>query len=248
MRTRSAILLSTALAAAALAAPAARAANDSGAAVTIATFDSMQLSGTFWAQKDAAPAVLLLHQVGGSKSDWGALPAELHAHGFSVLALDFRGHGESVAQAGRRLNPDDFADKDWRALSGDVLGAVEWLARQPSVDSGHLCLVGASIGANLALTEGAVDKRVRTVVLLSPGLDYKGIKTERAMEKWGTRPVLLLASESDTYSASSVNRLASLATGRRASKVFKGSAHGTAMLGVEPTLKVQIFGWLQQNR
>ncbi len=248
MSHHSAFIFSTVLAAAALVVPAARAAEDTGAAVTLATFDGMQLAGTFWAQKDQAPAVLLLHQVGGSKSDWGPLPSELHAHGFNVLALDFRGHGESATQAGRRLTPDDFADKDWRALSGDVLGAVEWLAKQPSVDSGHLSMVGASIGANLALTEGAVDKRVRTLVLLSPGLDYKGIKTERAMEKWGTRPVLLVASDGDTYSAGSVNRLSSLAAGRRASKLFKGAAHGAAMLGVEPTLKVQISGWLQQNR
>jgi len=118
------------------------------------------------------------------------------------------------------------------------------------VDASHLAYVGASIGANAALLSAAGEKGVKTLVLLSPGTDYHGLQTERAMEEWGTRPVFLVGSDKDAKNpgaAECLNRLATLATGRHAVKLFRGTAHGTELLESEPTLKTQVLGWLKQN-
>ena len=155
---------------------------------------------------------------------------------------------QSVFKAGnRRLDYTDFSVRDWKLLPGDVTTAVNWLARQEGADSGCIAVVGASIGANSALLAAAADKRVHTLVLLSPGLDYHGLKTERAMEQYGTRSIFLLASADDEYSAGTVKRLGLLARGRNAVKVFQKAGHGTGMFGVEPTLPVLIEGWLKEN-
>ena len=40
--------------------------------------------------------VVLLHSLGYNSQWWGDLPKELLAKGYAVLAIDLRGHGESV--------------------------------------------------------------------------------------------------------------------------------------------------------
>ena len=60
-------------------------------------------------------------------------------------------------------------------------------------------LAGASIGANLAVLAAADDPTVRSLALLSVGLDYRGLRLEAALKKFGARPALLVASQEDPY-------------------------------------------------
>ncbi|MBI5837590.1 MAG: alpha/beta fold hydrolase [Candidatus Eisenbacteria bacterium] len=218
-----------------------------GQAVTLATPDGVELAGTWWAGEGRGPAVLLLHMVGGRRADWQPVAAELSTAGFRVLAVDFRGHGESRKQGSRRLDFTDFTTREWRQLTDDAAAALAWMRARPEVDTACVGVVGASIGANSALIAASNDPRVRTVVLLSPGLDYHGLRTERAMEKYGTRPIFLLASADDEASAAAVKRLGSLARGRNAVKVFQAAGHGTDMFRAEPTLPALVRGWLAEQ-
>jgi predicted acyl esterase len=74
-----------------------------------------------------APAVLLLHQNGGSSSDFATLAPALQAGGFVVLVVDLRGHGATGGQV------------DWEATSkNDVPKLVAWLAAQDMVNAAHI--------------------------------------------------------------------------------------------------------------
>jgi len=53
-------------------------------------------------------------------------------------------------------------------LIDDTREAVDWVARQPSVDRERIALVAGSTGAHPAVMLGAVDERVRTIVGISP--------------------------------------------------------------------------------
>ncbi|MBU2601831.1 MAG: prolyl oligopeptidase family serine peptidase [Actinobacteria bacterium] len=53
--------------------------------------------------------------------------------GFAVLAIDFRGHGESTG------------DLDGPA-ENDIIAAAEWLRRDPRIDADRLCYRGSSMG------------------------------------------------------------------------------------------------------
>ena len=119
------------------------------------------------------------------------------------------------------------------------------LSSKPDVDPDRVAIVGASIGANLALLTGANEEGVKTVVLLSPGLDYSGVKTGEAMAAYQNRPVLIVASEEDTYSADSSRVLEESAVGEVSLVMYQNAGHGTNMFVAEPELGELLIDWLE---
>lgn len=180
-----------------------------------------------------APAALLLHMLGRNKGDWEAFAKTLQKQGWAVMAMDLRGHGASAGPA------------DWTKSPGDVEAAMKVLAARPEVDPNRTAIVGASIGSNLALIAGAADSRISAVAALSPGLDYMGLKPGDTIDKFGDRPVLLVASEDDSYSAEAVKQLAPKLIGGKA-KIFTNAGHGNAMFS-DATLEPTLVDWLNTN-
>jgi esterase len=84
----------------------------------------------------AAPPVLLLHGIIGSRATWAWLVPDL-AERFRVLRLDFRGHGESDRAPGRYTADGYIAD---------ALATLEQAAGRPCVVVGH-SLGGATAAA-----------------------------------------------------------------------------------------------------
>ena len=84
------------------------------------------------------------------------------------------------------------------------------------------------------------------VALLSPGLDYRGVTTEEQLVAYGGRPLLLVASEDDPYSADSVRALAEAAEGATV-QLYDDAGHGTNMFATEPELTGLIVGWLDEQ-
>jgi pimeloyl-ACP methyl ester carboxylesterase len=97
----------------------------------------------------ASPPLVLLHG-GGANVHWWDPLAEALARRFHVVALDFRGHGDSDAPEELRVGA--FSD-DLEALLGD-LGAEEPV------------LIGHSMGGRIALEHAASLGGVRALVLL----------------------------------------------------------------------------------
>ncbi len=108
-------------------------------------------------------------------------------------------------------------------------------------------MVGASVGANLALVGGSNEESIKTVVLLSPGLNYAGVETEPALSSFGDRPLLIVASQEYTYSADSSVVLEEAAIGESQLILYDGAGHGTNMFEAEPDLSVQIIDWLDAH-
>jgi hypothetical protein len=84
------------------------------------------------------------------------------------------------------------------------------------------------------------------VVLVSPGLDYKGVKTKDAIIAYGRRPVLLMSSQGDAYSASTCSELKANAPGLCEIRQYQGSAHGVDLLDISTTAREEVFLWLGQ--
>ncbi len=203
--------------------------------VTVEAYDGLTLVGEFYpSASEPAPTVLLLHMLGSRRNAWQPLIPSLSDAGYNVLAVDLRGHGETQGA------------QDWPAAERDVTTWLDWLGEQPSVLPDQIAIVGASIGANLALSGCAFDERCVTAVALSPGLDYRGVVTESAINEGLTeRSALLVASQRDTYSADSVKTLATQASGELGLQLYSGRAHGTDLFreAGAPVIPV-ILNWL----
>lgn len=205
--------------------------------VVVQAADGVQLVGTFYAPQQPSPpwpGVLLLHMVYGSRQDWQEFAPTLTAAGYAVLALDMRAHGDS----GGSLEWDKFED--------DLLRVWDYFTSRPDLDAARSAVVGASIGSNMALVLGAGQPAVSAVGLLSPGLDYYGVTTADALQTYGERPLLIVASQEDSYSAESSRQLQELAGGDVQLEMYSGAGHGTVMLSREPGLAGLIVDWLDR--
>ena len=188
--------------------------------VTFRTEDGIGLVASWYEPSTrSGPAVILLHMLHRSRRDWDALASRLAAEGIGALAVDLRGHGESQGAAG----------PDYAMLVRDVRAARRYLATRPDVVQGRIGLLGASLGANLAALAAAEDPGIASLALLSPSMDYRGLRIEAAMRKYGSRRALLVASGDDPYAMRTVRDLEKGAAGREVVRL-SGAGHGTTML------------------
>ena len=84
-------------------------------------------------------------------------------------------------------------------------------------------------------------------MLVSPSLDYRGVRIETALRQYGARPALLMASLRDPYAARSVRELTREAPGPREARWAESRAHGTALLASEPDLVRALVEWFQRT-
>ena len=184
--------------------------------------------------------VVLVHMLGRTRADWEPLTETLIGKGLDVVALDLRGHGQSALGG---LDYKNFDTDEWLGCANDIRAALDYLAEQVS---GKYFLIGASIGANLALIEAADDARVAGVVMLSPGSDYHGVKPGASAKDYGERPALLVAAEDDDYSAKSVGTLGELLFHPEL-KIYPSGGHGTYLFGSRPEVRALIADWLERQ-
>ncbi|MBN2082751.1 alpha/beta fold hydrolase [bacterium] len=213
----------------------------------LTTLDGWHVAAWYWAPKtDKAPGVILVHMRGKDKSTWGTLPDKLVDEGYAVIAIDLRGHGETLNPQGQKVLLNSLTEADYQAMLNDIAAAHAALAAEQNVDGERVAIIGASIGANLGIMYAAGDRRVRTVVALSPGLDYFGLKPADYLEGYDARALYLIASEGDTTAFESCQALEKLTTADPVSfRKFEGKDHGTDLLknhaGLDNTI---ISGWL----
>ena len=205
--------------------------------IIIEAADGLEIVATFYVGSGTTPrpGVILLHMLGGNRQAWRGYAAQLATQGYSSLAIDMRGHG-----ATRGSN-------DWEKADDDIQRAYAYLGNRPDVDESRIAIIGGSIGANMALITAAAEPMINTAILLSPGLDYRGVTTDDVIGPYGERPILIVASEGDVFAADSSRTLSELAVGNAVLQIYDGSSHGTNMLDDVPQLSDLIVDWLDNN-
>jgi dienelactone hydrolase len=219
----------------------------------LTTSDGYKVAAWFWpartkpANGAKVPALILLHQRAKDKSSWGGFADELVAEGYAVIAIDLRGHGQTLSPQGQPIPLDSLSDADYQAMLSDVAAAHEYVAQQSGVDGDRVGIIGASIGANLGLLYAGGDRRIRTVVALSPGLNYRSLQPLSAMSGLDKRPLFLISSKGDKPSADACSALQKAAVKEApvSVRMFDGTAHGTDLLAANAGLDQTIIsGWL----
>lgn len=206
--------------------------------VTFRTEDGVTLAATWYEPSQRpAPAVVLVHMLHRSRRDWDILGTRLAADGIGALAFDLRGHGDSQGSIGQ----------DFTAMVLDVRAARGFLTGRPDVAAAQVGIAGASLGASLAALEAADDSSVRALALLSPSIEYRGLRLETAVKKYGKRPLLLVASDDDPYAARSARELQKSGGNTREVLLVSHAGHGTAMLGRDPDLTRSLVDWFRRT-
>lgn len=217
--------------------------------VNFQTKDGIKIVGDFFNAKSLSAqagkkSVILLHILPGNRHDFDEFADLLCQHGYNVLNIDERGHGESEAWQGEMGSWQEFTQADYDKAIYDVEAAAEFLKNK--IPETELAIMGGSIGANLAMLYGA-KAQPKAIVALSPGINYKGIKTEIASRNFRNN-LLIVASRDDNYSFESSERLFDISSAIKKEFIkYEAAGHGTRIFNSEPELKQKILEFLNKN-
>ncbi|MEX2114955.1 MAG: alpha/beta fold hydrolase [Pirellulales bacterium] len=195
--------------------------------VALRTRDGVLIQATYYPStvgKESVP-VILLHAEKGVRGDFASSALGLQALGHAVIAPDLRGHGDSpLPRAGERgavLRPVDLADM----VSQDVESVKNFLIERNNASELNiekLCLVGAEMGAVVAVNFAARDwswpvlatgkqgQDVKALVLISPEWSHRGLHITEAIEHPQVRTALsliVIAGERSTKERRDAERL-----------------------------------------
>ena len=214
--------------------------------VSFVTTDGVTIYGTYYpgAGPEAA-AVVCLPMMGATRDTYAGLAARLQKLGYAVLAIDMRGHGESVDKAGKAIAYKDFKADDFRDMRLDVEAAFVFLADAKKLEPRSRAVVGASIGATAAVLAAAEDAEIGELVLLSPGLAYRGVSVVDAFKKLKARPVLVVVGTMDEYSMRSAKTLDDLGGESVDMETRASKAHGTGLLA-QYKVTDAVVDWLKK--
>lgn len=212
--------------------------------LSLTTSDGIQLAATFYPVGAASPPGLVLaHMQGTDRRSWDVFARRAQGVGYACIAFDLRGHGESGLIGPTARSYRTFTAEDWRGVYADIDAARQALLDR-GVNARNLVLMGASLSASLVLEYAVKHSDIPAVIMISPLLDYKGIKADDALTALGERPVLLMSAEGDSYSATTCTTLKRMAPGFCEQRTYQGAAHGTALFDTSTNAMEQVFLWL----
>lgn len=208
--------------------------------VTFPTSDGVKLVATWKpaASGPSAPAVLLLHAFSRERREVAGAADAFGARGFSTLALDLRGHGESVWKGGARISLGASFQTNPNAFARDVEAACAWLrSRAPRVG-----VVGFSLSGNLAALATATGWAEAGVAVSA--------NAERLPALAGGRPskprgLLVLAAEKDPGRAASARALDAAGSEPKGMTLYPGTAHAVELFRSEPAAQAAAIAWLE---
>lgn len=122
--------------------------------VTLTTSDGIRIAAWYVPGANGA-AIVLVHGIGSNRAGMLPVAAMLARHGYGLLLIDMRAHGESGGDAW----------SSWLS-ERDVLAAVDYLKARPEVH--RIGLMGFSAGATTVLHAAAHSQEVGAVAADAP--------------------------------------------------------------------------------
>jgi len=216
--------------------------------VKFTTSDGVEIVGNYRPSAGTppkkVPGLICVPMLGKTKDTYDEFTKHLSEIGIATLAIDVRGHGESTMDG--KIRYGSFNPKQWLECTRDLNASLGWMASRPEIDNRHLGFVGASIGANFALIAGARNE-VNMVIALSPGLDFHQVKPEGSAAKIHGKPVYVIATAGDKYSADAVSRLSQVMDPKTETKIIKSRGeHGTEMFKI-PFFQEELVKWVKEK-
>ncbi|MFA5129452.1 MAG: alpha/beta fold hydrolase [Patescibacteria group bacterium] len=221
-----------------------------GQRIEFTTDDGIRIVGNWTTAPTTVGAAILLHMMPSNKESWDGMQQQLAHRGIASLAIDLRGHGESTQTVeGAAIDYRAFTDAEHAESIQDAIGAHAWI-RARGIEDDRIGTIGASVGANLSLQLLQQNPTMPCAVLLSPGLDYRGVDAMNAA-KYVTpeQSVFIVASaEDDDESVEASEQIMdALEIETKLFKRLKRVGHGTAMIEGDAVLAGEIADWVRDR-
>ena len=155
--------------------------------------------------------VILLHSLGYNSGWWNDLPQKLIEQGYAVLAIDLRGHGQSIYNSKLiKTSWKSFKNNAYKKYPDDVMSVVN------QVNSEYLklrffnnwALVGSDIGASTGvLFADKYKTKPQTIIMIAPVVNSKGLYIPISMAQLDKVDFLIIKGNEDHASTQSADYL-----------------------------------------
>jgi dienelactone hydrolase len=183
------------------------------------------------------PLIILLHSLGTNRKVWEDFSNELKSYGTATLAIDLRGHGQSILDKNEKAKFwPSFQEKDYLKYPDDITSAIKFVKdNYPEININEIALIGSDISANAAIIAASRNnKNIVYMALFSPTIQYKGLVTRIPLVEWGVNPILIIVSKGDKYTYESCADLIRYAQGPKELKVFPEGGNGLMLMKTQP--------------
>jgi len=212
--------------------------------IFLTTKDGLKIAANLYSAEQPKGWIVFSHMMPAVKESWNDLAKRFQGAGYEGIAIDLRGHGESISGGlTRKLNYRNFSDTEHQKSILDLAAAADFLVQERKAAAEKIYFVGASIGANLSLQYISEHSEFKTAVLLSPGLDYRGVKTEPLAKNLKAGQKVFFVSAKDDIRSGGDNaeenqKLYVLTPQgvKKQIKIYETGGHGTDILNVQSEL------------
>lgn len=213
--------------------------------VDVRADDGTILKATYASPGKPGPGVVLLHMCNSKRQAWDTLVPLLVAKGLHVIAVDYRGYGESGGKAHATWTQDERTKMTTEVWPKDLDRVFDFLVAQPGVDKARIGAAGGSCGVNNSIQLARRHPEVTTVVLLAGNTDDDGM---RYLERAPWLPIFAVAAHDDGNAVETtgwVMRFSSNPNNKL--KEYPKGGHGTDLFPVHKDLQPAIATWFERH-
>lgn len=171
------------------------------------TKDGVKLAATYThtPSQQEAPLVILIHEENGNRHDFDSFAQALRNNGFSTLAMDLRGHGDSRKMVdGTDIRFEDFKqDVDSAAYTQmvfDLEAVLDWAFEHDVVDQQGVFIVASKMGATVGCMAAIPNaRRLKGMVMVNVQEYFRKINLKDEVSRVQGLPMLVIASSADPY-------------------------------------------------
>ncbi|MCX5783310.1 MAG: alpha/beta fold hydrolase [Elusimicrobia bacterium] len=217
-----------------------------GEKLELETSDNWKISATYKEPAGDNFCLLLIHSLGKKKDQWSQFAATAGRLGYGYLALDLRGHGESLDNGGVLTLQKNFRktglDNEFNQMTRDVNAAIDYLSSQGIAEE-KIVIIGFGFGANLAIKSAALRPLISMTALISPTFNSRDVLTVNPMRAYGKRPVCIVTPDKKNSTEAGILKTIAARTSSEPTKVTYVTRELKKPL--EAGTFARIFQWLK---
>ena len=198
-------------------------------------------------QKDFK-TVMLLHSRGYNSQWWGNLPQELLDKGYAVLAIDLRGHGESVYNSKlSKVSWKSLTDNGYAKYPTDIISIVDKIKEEyPKLSFfNNWAIIGADIGASAGIiASDKLKNRPQTIVMMSPVVKTKSLYIPVNIAHLDSTDILTISGTDDYTSQKASVYLSKFAQAGFQEYISASKTTGMLMIKNDPEMIPLLVEWV----